>query len=95
MRVLYKADKKQSAQRSVACLDGITFEYAAPFPLTLIYSPGVLQRYNAIFVMLLQLKRAKAMLDNILVRGSIDSARSQEELKVFYVMRSKLSWFVK
>lgn len=95
MRISYKADRKHSAQRSVVCLDGISFEYAAPFPLTLVFTPDVLQRYNSIFVMLLQLKQAKSMLDNILLRGSAESSRSQEELKVFYVMRSKLSWIVK
>ena len=95
MRISYKADRRHSAQRSVVSLDGVSFEYAAPFPLTLVFTPDVLQRYNAIFVLLLQIRRAKSLLDNILMRGSSESARTQDELKAFYVMRSKMSWIVK
>lgn len=95
VRISYKADRKLSTQRSVVSLSGVTFEYAAPFPLTLVFTPDVLQRYNSLFVLLLQIRRAKCMLDNILMRGSSGSARTENELKSFYVMRSRMSWIVK
>ena len=94
-RISYKADRRHALQRSVVILDGVSFEYAAPFPLTLVFTPDVLQKYNSILILLLQVKRAKAMLDNILLRGSSGTSRPPGELKVFYVMRSKLSWIVK
>ena len=77
-------------------IDGLLVEYAVPFPLTYIFGPRVLQAYGSLFVFLLQIRRAKSVLERILVRGAITGVpHLGTELKVFYAMRSKLSWFVK
>ncbi|KZT29375.1 hypothetical protein NEOLEDRAFT_1056725 [Neolentinus lepideus HHB14362 ss-1] len=88
VRLAYRGARATS--RTVRVLDGLQVEYAVPFPLTYVFGPGALRSYNALFVFLLQLRRAKSVLDSILVRG----AGAADELKVFYAIRSKLSWFV-
>jgi len=46
-------------------------------------------------VFLLQVRRAKSVLERILVRGGRGREKKlKEELKVLYAMRSRLSWFV-
>jgi gamma-tubulin complex component 5 len=47
--------------------------------------------YGELFVLLLQVRRAKWVLDGILVRRN----GQEEASKVFWATRGKLSWFVK
>lgn len=81
------------ATGSVKSIAGLVLEYAVPFPLVYIFTPSALERYSDIFVFLLQLRRAKSSLENILIRG--DSRKLDNGLKVFYALRSRLNWFVK
>lgn len=93
IRFSYKAP---TYSRAIGSLAGLNVDYEAPFPLIYIFNRRTLGIYNDIFVLLLQIRRAKSALDNILVRNSTNnSLRSYEELKVFYGTRNKLSWFVK
>ncbi|THH11716.1 hypothetical protein EW145_g475 [Phellinidium pouzarii] len=95
VRLSYKHDKDSALYRSVRIFKGLVVQYTAPFPLIYIFDDRASRIYNAIFILLLQVRRAKAALDNILVRGSTaNSMRSQDELKVFYATRNKFSWFV-
>lgn len=87
-------DKERMIYRTVKAIDGLFLEYAVPFPLTYIFRPDVIAMYNEVFGFLLQIRRAKSVLERILVR------RDQRQgfgdgLKVFYAMRSRLSWFIK
>lgn len=54
-----------------------------------------MQSCSEVFVLLMQIRRAKGVLERILVRGAGESQSYREEMKVFYAMRSRLSWFVK
>ncbi|KAL5508181.1 hypothetical protein ACEPAH_5800 [Sanghuangporus vaninii] len=94
VRLSYKSNSRNALQRSVKCFDGLTVEYAAPFPLVFVIGSRASEVYNAILVMLIKIRRAKTFLDNILLRSSKETLRSQSELKSFYAIRSKLSWFV-
>lgn len=98
VRLSYRGSKGhwQTINRTVKSIDGLLVEYAVPFPLTYLFGPRVLQAYGSLFVFLLQIRRAKSVLERILVRGAIASVpHIGSELKLFYAMRSKLSWFVK
>jgi gamma-tubulin complex component 5 len=96
VRFSYQGTKDRAINCTVKSIDGLLVEYAVPFPLTYIFGPRVLQAYGSLFVFLLQIRRAKSVLERILVRGAITSVpHLGTELKVFYAMRSKLSWFVK
>lgn len=89
-------DKTLAASRSVRAVEGLFVEYAVPFPLTYIWGPRAMQVYSTVFVLLLQIRRAKNALDRILARLSPEESRRDDgEMKMFYAMRGKLSWFVK
>ncbi|KAG7446033.1 uncharacterized protein BT62DRAFT_950010 [Guyanagaster necrorhizus] len=92
VRFSYRGSREKVAAKTVKALDGLLLEYAVPFPLTYIFTPRTLQVYGEIFVFLLQIKRAKNVMERILVRG--DDRRVGNELKTFYAIRSRLSWFV-
>ncbi|SJL01397.1 uncharacterized protein ARMOST_04719 [Armillaria ostoyae] len=92
VRFSYRGSREKIAAKTVKALDGLLLEYAVPFPLTYIFTPRTLQVYGEIFVFLLQIKRATNVLERILVRG--DDRKVGNELKTFYAIRSRLSWFV-
>jgi gamma-tubulin complex component 5 len=87
-------DKERTIYRTVKAIDGLSLEYAVPFPLTYIFRPEVVTTYSEVFGFLLQIRRAKSVLERILVRGN-QKQNFGEGLKVFYAMRSRLSWFIK
>ena len=98
VRLSYRGsrEKDRSIKRTVKAIDGLLVEYAIPFPLTYIFQPITIQGYCDIFVFLLQVRRAKSVLERILVRGGRGREKKlKEELKVLYAMRSRLSWFIK
>ncbi|KIY51683.1 hypothetical protein FISHEDRAFT_36585 [Fistulina hepatica ATCC 64428] len=82
-------DREIILGRTVRAMDGLVAEYAVPFPLTYIFMPSILRMYSDVFVFLLQIRRAKSVVDRILVRG-----QAQNELKVLYAFRNRLSWFL-
>ncbi|KAF5359068.1 hypothetical protein D9758_004888 [Tetrapyrgos nigripes] len=96
VRLFYRGDrlKEQSIARTVKAIDGLFLEYAVPFPLTYIFTRQNLQVYDEIFGFLLQIRRAKNVLEKILVRGEDRKSGRGAGLKAFYAMRSRLSWFI-
>lgn len=91
-------DKDKGVNRTVKAIEGLLVEYAVPFPLTYIFQPKVVAVYGEVFVFLLQVRRAKSVLERVLVRGEGGGKRDQKlraELKAFYAMRNRLSWFIK
>jgi|ERR1700722_18291156 len=96
VRLAYRGVKDANISRTVRAIDGLTVEYAVPFPLSYIFTPRHLQVYGSIFVLLLQIRRAKSGLEHILLRGAVaNETQLRDDLKAFYATRSKLSWFVK
>jgi gamma-tubulin complex component 5 len=96
VRFSYRGSKDKAINHTVEAIDGLFMEYAVPFPLTYIFGPRILQVHNSVFVFLLQIRRAKSVLERILARGSITRSTSLgSDLKALYAMRSKLSWFTK
>lgn len=95
VRLSYRGSKTTVIAQTVKALDGLLVEYAVPFPLAYIFTPRVFSIYGSIFAFLLQIRRAKSVLERILVRGEIGSERHMKhEFKAFYAMRGKLSWFI-
>lgn len=84
-------EKERSISRTVRALDGLSLDYSVPFPVIYIFSPRIIQIYNSIFTFLLQIMRAKSVLERILFRG--ESKRPSPTMKVFYALRGKMSWF--
>ncbi|KAJ6502148.1 Spc98 family-domain-containing protein [Mycena sanguinolenta] len=97
VRLSYRGstDGGKSVGRTVKAISGLLIEYAVPFPIAYIFSPRILQVYGEVFVFLLQIRRAKSMLERILVRGGTGrDEKLGNELKAFYAIRSRLSWFI-
>ncbi|KAG8219040.1 Spc98 family-domain-containing protein [Butyriboletus roseoflavus] len=94
IRLSYRGTKAATISNTVKAIDGLLVEYAVPFPLTYIFTPSVLQSYRSLFAFLLQVRRAKCVLERILLRGAVTNVGSKFELKVLYAMRGKLSWFI-
>ncbi|KAJ7105739.1 Spc98 family-domain-containing protein [Mycena crocata] len=97
VRLSYRGsgDGGKGVSRTVKAIGGLLVEYAVPFPIAYIFSPRILQVYGEVFVFLLQIRRAKSMLERILVRGGVGRAgKLGNELKAFYAIRSRLSWFI-
>lgn len=95
IRLSYRGIQAVTISSTVKAIDGLLVEYAPPFPLTYVFTPKVLQKYCSLFVFLFQVRRAKCVLERILLRGAVTNVGSRTELKVFYAMRGKLSWFIK
>ena len=98
VRLSYQDNPDKATIGSVRGLDPLFVEYAVPFPLTYICGPKAIQSYSSIFVWLTQIKRARSLLENTVLRGSglwPRDAHQQAEMKAFYALRNKLSWFVK
>ena len=98
VRLSYQESPDKATTRSVKGLDPLFVEYAVPFPLTYICGPKAIQSYSSIFVWLTQIKRARNLLENTVLRRSgltSKDAHQQAEMKAFYALRNKLSWFVK
>ncbi|KAJ7681203.1 Spc98 family-domain-containing protein [Mycena rosella] len=97
VRLSYRGSKDggKGVSRTVKAISGLLVEYAVPFPIAYIFSPRILQVYGEVFVFLLQIRRAKSMLERILVRGGTGrDGKLGNELKAFYAIRSRLSWFI-
>ncbi|KAF8205803.1 Spc98 family-domain-containing protein [Mycena galopus ATCC 62051] len=97
VRLSYRGstDGGKSVGRTVKAISGLLVEYAVPFPIAYIFSPRILQVYGEVFVFLMQIRRAKSMLERILVRGGTGrDEKLGHELKAFYAIRSRLSWFI-
>lgn len=97
VRIAHRGNKDRSIKRTVRAIDGLFIEYAVPFPLTYIFGPEMNVSYSSLFSFLLQIRRSKSVLDRILIRGLNGGVPhyGMPDLKAFYTLRSKLSWFVK
>jgi len=97
VRLFYRGtrDSYKTANRTVKVIDGLSVEYAIPFPLTYIVQPIAINTYGEIFVFLLQIRRAKSVLERTLVRGSERGKKPNVEMKVFYAMGNRLTWIIK
>lgn len=71
-------------------------EYAAPFPLTYLFGMHASNVYCSIFSFLLQIRRAKNVLEGARMRSITSHVESKEcASKIIFAMRSKLVWFIK
>ncbi|CUA77915.1 hypothetical protein RSOLAG22IIIB_06868 [Rhizoctonia solani] len=91
VRLVYRGTKARSSARSIRAVHGLEVEYEFPFPLPYVFGTNALRLYSRAFVLVLQLRRAKMVLDRILVR---DHGADRPELKMIYVLRGQLTWFV-
>lgn len=74
-------------------LEHLALSYAIPSPLGYLIPPSALDKYAAIFVFLLQLRRGTYLLDRLSLLKS-SPLQDPQELKSYYALRMRLSWIV-
>ena len=96
VRFSYSGSRDKALGQTVDALDDLLVEYAAPFPLTYIFGLHVSGVYRSVFVFLLQLRRAKNVLENVHIWDIATRRESKRSVdKIIFAMRSKLIWFIK
>jgi gamma-tubulin complex component 5 len=92
----YSGSRDKASRGTVDALDDLLVEYAAPFPLTYVFGTHASGVYCSIFVFLLQIRRAKNVLEGAHMRDIASRKESKKyPNKVTFAMRSKLVWFIK
>ena len=94
VRFSFKGSKDRNINRTVRAMDGLIVEYSTPFPLAYLFGQESITAYSALFTFILQIRRTKSILDNMFLRN-LDTFNSKFDIKLFYVLRSRLVWFVK
>ncbi|EJU06390.1 hypothetical protein DACRYDRAFT_113103 [Dacryopinax primogenitus] len=100
VRFWYTKPREDAAARMTRCLSGLSVTYEVPVPLLYLLTPDSLLKYSTIFALVMQVRRAKRLIDNIIVRRGLGSRldlleeRPAEEMKNFFGLRSKLGWFL-
>jgi len=96
VRFSYSGSRDKALKGTVDALDDLLVEYAAPFPLTYIFGLHASGVYQSIFTFLLQIRRAKNVLESSHMRDIACRQKSKEcTNEIIFAMRSKLTWFIK
>jgi gamma-tubulin complex component 5 len=93
----YSGSRDKASRGTVDALEDLLVEYAAPFPLTYVFGMHASSVYCSIFVFLLQIRRAKNVLEGARMRDITSHLDLKGEYanKFIFAMRSKLIWFIK
>ena len=96
VRFSYSGSRDKAFKGTIDTLGDLLVEYAAPFPLTYIFGLHTSGVYRSILIFLLQIRRAKNVLEGAHMRDIISRQKSKEDSnKIILSMRSKLIWFIK
>jgi gamma-tubulin complex component 5 len=96
VRFSYSGSRDKALRPTVDTLDDLLVEYAAPFPLTYLFGLHVSGIYRSIFLFLLQIRRAKNVLESAHIWDITTRCESKGSVnKIVFAMRSKLIWFIK
>lgn len=91
----YKTIRDRTVDRTVTAIEGLSVEYAVPFPLVYLFGSESSTSYSQIFCFLLQIQRSKSVLDQIsLNKVNAQFSKQRPFLMTFYLIRWRLSWFV-
>lgn len=95
VRFSYSGSRDKASRGTVEALEDLLVGYAAPFPLTYVFGMHASSVYCSIFVFLLQIRRAKNVLEGPRMRDITSHLGSKEYAnKIIFAMRSKLIWFI-
>ena len=96
VRFSYSGSRDKASRRTVDAFENLLVEYAAPFPITYVFGMHSSSVYCTIFIFLLQIRRAKNVLEGARMRDIISHLELKEySNKIVFAMRSKFIWFIK
>lgn len=92
----YSGSRDKASRNTVDALEGLVVEYAAPFPLTYAFGMQASSVYCSIFVFLLQIRRAKNVMEGARMLDITSRLESKEYAnRIIFAIRSQLIWFIK
>lgn len=96
VRFSYSGSRDKASKGTIDALGDLVVEYATPFPLTYIFGLHTSGVYRSILIFLLQIRRAKNVLESAHMRDITNRQKLKEDSnKIIFSMRSKLIWFIK
>ena len=96
VRFSYSGSRDKASKGTIDALGDLVVEYATPFPLTYIFGLHTSGVYRSILIFLLQIRRAKNVLEGAHMRDITNRQKLKEDSnKIIFSMRSKLIWFIK
>ncbi|KAI0005111.1 Spc98 family-domain-containing protein [Russula compacta] len=95
VRFSYSGSRDMALRGTVYALDDLLVEYAMPFPLTYIFGLHPSSVYRSVFIFLLQIRRAKNVLEGGRMRDIANRQQSKGYAnKIIFAMRSRLIWLI-
>ena len=78
VRFSYSGSREKASRGSIDALQDLLVEYAAPFPLTYIFGLHASGVYQSVLIFLLQIRRAKDVLEGVHMRGIVSRQKSND-----------------
>ncbi|KZS97804.1 hypothetical protein SISNIDRAFT_481691 [Sistotremastrum niveocremeum HHB9708] len=93
IRLYLRRVPRRSIHRSLKALDGLVMDYAFTFPANYIFGSCTVI-YSRILALLLQLRRAKSLIDTSIFVSATKTALTGQPLASLLILRVRLSWFL-
>lgn len=90
-----RASKDAAGRKTVDALANIEVDYRLPWPVLNIVRSDSLATYRRVFIFLLQLRRARYLLERLRLgsAAATATAAAAATTKIFYALKQKLLWF--
>ncbi|KAL7276255.1 hypothetical protein RUND412_000762 [Rhizina undulata] len=95
LRMKAKQGGDRRERRGVGVLVGVEVEYALPWPVMNVIQKTSFQVYKAIFTFLLQIRRARYVLERlVLLKEDFRVVGEEPDGSLYYLLKQRLLWFV-
>lgn len=81
------------ARRTVKSLSMLNLHYRLPWPVQIIIPKSSIQTYQAISILLFQIRRSESLLDFRILHDPLNTTSSADERALYYSIRARLLWF--
>ncbi|KAF8314738.1 hypothetical protein DL93DRAFT_2167155 [Clavulina sp. PMI_390] len=97
VRLNFRGLRERHPTATVKAFEGLILEYQVPFPLTYLFNSDALRAYASIFVVFMQLRFARWILDKMMITLRANATKdlmSSPLMKQLTALRSRLIWFL-
>ena len=92
-RIAVTCGRPKPGDRSMAVLDCIRLAFRLPWPIANIIRPARMNVYNQIFIQLMQLQRARFLLERTIPPKAVQTTSLDRHTKLLYSLRARLLHF--
>ncbi|KAG8809500.1 hypothetical protein FRC17_003413 [Serendipita sp. 399] len=91
-----RGGRQRNNATTVQCFENFTADYAVSFPLTYLLRRSSASVYPSIFVLLMQVRRAKVSVEGIILKGVVRPTSTEDiaDINSFYALRGKFAWII-